>query len=193
MFSLKFAARYILHRFKAINRHGLHSPFVYRMVDKVIYDYTDKKVYADIQNLNQHDKKLNRVQKLLYRLVHDYAPQHVVLVNQISATEQLIIKTAAPLAPIQAAQSPNGAKADLIILDARQHSQNLYQHFEESLTAIHENSMLLILNIHSNDAAQKAWHRIKAHPQVTVTVDLFWITLVYFRKGQVREDFLIRY
>jgi hypothetical protein len=39
---------------------------------------------------------------------------------------------------------------------------------------------------------KEAWEIIKVHPQVTVTVDLFWIGLVYFKKGQVKEDFLIR-
>jgi len=40
---------------------------------------------------------------------------------------------------------------------------------------------------------KEAWAQIKAHPQVTVTVDLFWIGLVFFRKGQEKEDFKIRF
>lgn len=39
----------------------------------------------------------------------------------------------------------------------------------------------------------KAWEYIKAHPSVTVTVDLFWIGLVFFRKEQVKEDFVLRF
>ena len=40
---------------------------------------------------------------------------------------------------------------------------------------------------------KEAWQEIKAHPKVTVTIDLFWMGLVYFRKGQAKEDFLIRF
>jgi hypothetical protein len=39
---------------------------------------------------------------------------------------------------------------------------------------------------------KEAWAAIKTHPQVTVTVDLFWIGLVFFKKGQVKEDFLVK-
>jgi hypothetical protein len=40
---------------------------------------------------------------------------------------------------------------------------------------------------------KEAWQEIKAHKDVTVTIDLFWIGLVFVRKGQVKEDFMIRF
>jgi hypothetical protein len=39
---------------------------------------------------------------------------------------------------------------------------------------------------------KEAWAQIKAHPKVTVTVDLFWIGLVYFKPGMTKEDFLVK-
>ena len=50
MLNLRFAKDYVLHRLKAKTRHGVHSPFVYRLIDKVIYDFNTKK--ADV-NLNR--------------------------------------------------------------------------------------------------------------------------------------------
>jgi hypothetical protein len=40
---------------------------------------------------------------------------------------------------------------------------------------------------------KEAWTQIKAHPQVSITVDLFWIGLVFFKTGKEKEDFLIKY
>jgi hypothetical protein len=58
---------------------------------------------------------------------------------------------------------------------------------------VHENTLLIFDDIYWSEGMKEAWEIIKAHPQVTVTVDLFWIGLVYFKKGQVKEDFLIRF
>jgi hypothetical protein len=51
MFNIRFGFDYLLYRLKAKTRHGLHSPFVYRLVDKVIYDYSAKKVYNEIEGI----------------------------------------------------------------------------------------------------------------------------------------------
>jgi hypothetical protein len=53
MFNWRIVKNYLLHRFKAKSRHGVHSPFVYRLVDEVIYDFRPKKVYSDIENLRK--------------------------------------------------------------------------------------------------------------------------------------------
>ena len=36
---------------------------------------------------------------------------------------------------------------------------------------------------------ERAWEAIKAHPDVTLTVDLFYIGLVFFRKKQPKQHF----
>jgi predicted O-methyltransferase YrrM len=61
MFNIRFAKDYLLHRFKAKNRHGLHSPFVYRLVDTVIYDFENKKVYDDVESLRKQLLIDNRI------------------------------------------------------------------------------------------------------------------------------------
>src|ERR1700761_7152362 len=53
MFRWQFAKDYLLHRISAKTRHGLHSPFVYRLVDEVIYDFQPKKVYSEIENFRK--------------------------------------------------------------------------------------------------------------------------------------------
>ena len=41
---------------------------------------------------------------------------------------------------------------------------------------------------------EEAWNEIKGHPLVTLTVDLFFIGIVFFRTQQkAREHFTIRF
>src|SRR5580693_2014676 len=50
MLNFRFAKDYLLHRLKGKTRHGTHSPFVYRLLDNVIYDFSPKKVYDEVEN-----------------------------------------------------------------------------------------------------------------------------------------------
>ena len=48
-------------------------------------------------------------------------------------------------------------------------------------------------DIYRNKGMKDAWEQIKAHPEVSVTIDLFQIGLVFVRKAQAKEDFVIRF
>ncbi|HEX8608396.1 MAG TPA: SAM-dependent methyltransferase, partial [Pedobacter sp.] len=54
MFNLTFAKDFLLHRFTSKNRHGLHSPFIYRLVDEVIYDKQHHDAYDKIEAQRDH-------------------------------------------------------------------------------------------------------------------------------------------
>jgi hypothetical protein len=40
---------------------------------------------------------------------------------------------------------------------------------------------------------EEAWEEIKSNPLVTVTIDLFFLGLVFFRKEQAKENFIVRF
>ncbi len=67
------------------------------------------------------------------------------------------------------------------------------RYFEQCLPKVHEGTMLIFDDIYWSEGMKQAWAQIKANPQVTVTVDLFWIGLVFFKTGRVKEDFKIRF
>jgi hypothetical protein len=39
---------------------------------------------------------------------------------------------------------------------------------------------------------EAAWEEIKTHPEVRVSIDTFFLGLVFFRKEQVKQHFTIR-
>jgi predicted O-methyltransferase YrrM len=79
-----------------------------------------------------------------------------------------------------------------VFVDGNHQKEATLRYFKLCLPKVHENSLLIFDDIYWSRGMKEAWNEIKAHPEVTVTVDLFWIGLVYFRKGQVKEDFVIK-
>jgi predicted O-methyltransferase YrrM len=82
---------------------------------------------------------------------------------------------------------------DFVYIDGNHRKEATLDYFKWCLPKVHEGSLLIFDDIYWSEGMKAAWAEIKAHPEVTVTIDLFWIGLVYFRKGQVREHFKIKY
>jgi len=55
-------------------------------------------------------------------------------------------------------------------------------YFEAILEAVHENSILVFDDIHWSAEMEQAWAQISAHPRVTLSIDLFFIGVVFFRQ-----------
>jgi predicted O-methyltransferase YrrM len=261
MFNLRLLIDYLLHRLKAKNRHGLHSPFVYRFTDEVFYGFGTKKVYNEIENLRQGlitDKRIinitdlgagtkanksnNRaigaiaktalkppkLAQLLYRMAADLRPATIIELGTCLGITTVYLQKACPDAMVYtlegcpeiasvALETLKNAGAnnvrlitgnfddtfpalvcslprlDLVFIDGNHRREATLKYFEWCLPKVHENTLLIFDDIYWSEGMKEAWLLIKAHPKVTVTIDLFWIGLVYFKSGQAKEDFMIRF
>lgn len=197
MFSIKFALSHFLHQRKAKSRHGLHSPFVYRLVDEVIYDFSQKKVYAEIEKAANSRKKLNPADKLLYRLVVDARPKITWLLGKYQQHDQLIIQQASPLVVLKSINNATDWKdntpPNVIYIDARLNPQSTMDCFNRILPKIQPDTLLIVNHIQENMLTKTSWSIMKSHQKVTASVNLFWMGLIYCRPGQVKEDFLIKF
>ena len=87
----------------------------------------------------------------------------------------------------------DAAKLDFVYIDGNHRKDATLNYFQQCLPKIHDGSVMIFDDIYWSKGMKEAWEEIKAHPEVTVTIDLFWIGLVYFRKGQAKEHFKIKY
>lgn len=259
--SFQFIVDYIKHRLIANSRHGTHSPFVYQLIDEVIYDFSAKKVYDNLEiqrkkllndhtlititdlgagsylNNNQQKKvsqlaknalKAPRLAQLIYRLAKNHGAKQMIELGACLGITTGYLAVANPDAEIISVEGcPETAQVaeqsfkdlqlsnvqlqvgnfddllpkqlmkmeqlDFIYIDGNHTKTATLNYFELCLTKVNENSLLIFDDIYWSAGMKEAWAIIKAHPQVTVTIDLFWIGLVYFRKGQAKEDFKIKF
>lgn len=81
----------------------------------------------------------------------------------------------------------------LVFIDGNHRKEPTLNYFRQFLTHVSSDSILIFDDIHWSSEMEEAWKEIKAHPQVTVTIDIFFMGLVFFRKEQAKENFTIRF
>ncbi len=82
---------------------------------------------------------------------------------------------------------------DLVFFDANHRYRPTINYFKTCLPKKTENSIFIFDDINRSAEMQKAWREIKAHPDVTVTIDIYRMGIVFFRKNQAKEHFIIRF
>lgn len=81
---------------------------------------------------------------------------------------------------------------NLIYFDGNHSKEATLNYFELLLPTISNETVWIFDDIHWSVGMEEAWEVIKKHPKVTVTIDTFQWGFVFFRKEQVKEDFIIR-
>lgn len=259
--AFQFYLDYLKHRLLANSRHGTHSPFVYKLADEVIYDYSPQNVYKDIENrrkkllndyrtirvtdlgagsqLNKNrEKQINQIAKnalksphlaqLIYRIAKNHQATELIELGTCLGITSAYLANAQPESKIitiegcpatAAIAKENFAglglnnvelitgnfntklpkilkekeKLDFVYIDGNHTKEATLNYFNWCLPKVHEGSLLIFDDIYWSKGMKEAWEEIKSHPEVTITVDLFWIGLVYFRKGQAKEHFKLKY
>jgi len=260
MLNIRFAKDFLLHRLRAKTRHGIHSPFVYRLVDRIFYNISPQDVYTDVEAIRQklladertititdlgagshvnnnkqkkvsdiaaHALKSPKLAQLLYRAVADLHPNNIIELGTCLGVTSIYLQKAAPQAKVYTLEgSPQTAgiakeifnnagldkielvvgnfddtlpgiidslnRVDFVFVDGNHQKEATLRYFEWCLPKVDDGTLLIFDDIYWSEGMKEAWAQIKAHPKVTVTIDLFWIGLVYFRQGQTKEDFKIK-
>lgn len=254
---LQFFADYLKHQFTAKTRHGTHSPFVYKLADEVIYDFSIKSDYkaieaqrkkllndqrliaiTDLERGKNQSKKVSQIAKnalksprlaqLIYRLVANHQPTDMIeLGTCLGITSAYLSKAQSNANLLTIEGCPQSAEVarqnfqdlglnnvelqvgnfndllpraiaereqlDFVYIDGNHTKEATINYFQWCLPKVTENTLLIFDDIYWSEGMKQAWEEIKNHSDVTVTVDLFWIGLVYFRKGQAKEHFKLKY
>ncbi|TRX25062.1 class I SAM-dependent methyltransferase [Flavobacterium franklandianum] len=81
---------------------------------------------------------------------------------------------------------------NLIYFDGNHSKTATLEYFEFLLPTICNETLWIFDDIHWSPDMEEVWEIIKNHPRVTVTIDTFQWGLVFFRREQPKEHFVIR-
>ncbi|WP_419802531.1 O-methyltransferase [Mucilaginibacter sp.] len=261
MFNWRFARDYVRHYFTAKNRHGVHSPFVYELIDNVIYDFDAKAEYLPIEQIRQqllqsktkvtvvdlgagsqinkrqvkevrqiagNALKSPRLAQLLFRLAEHLKPKTLIELGTCLGVTSLYLHRANPSAQLTTIEGcreiadvavknfriseaknidlqvgnfdvvlpgllEKVGQVDFVFIDGNHTEEATLRYFDWILPKTYDKTVIIFDDIYWSEGMKSAWKKIIQHPQVSVTMDLFWIGLVFFKKDQVKEDFKVRF
>lgn len=85
------------------------------------------------------------------------------------------------------------ASLDLVFFDANHRKDATINYFKQALPKVHNNTIFIFDDIHHSTEMEEAWEYIKSDKSVRVTVDIYEMGIVFFKKELKREDYKIRF
>lgn len=83
-------------------------------------------------------------------------------------------------------------KYNLIFIDGDHNGERTLGYFNSLLKSVHNNSVIIFDDIYWSKDMTAAWQQIIANENVTVSIDTFQWGMVFFRKEQPKQHFVIR-
>ena len=82
---------------------------------------------------------------------------------------------------------------DLAFIDGNHKKMPTLEYFEKFLAKSHNDTILIFDDIHWSKEMEEAWEQIKQHPSVTLSLDLFFIGIIFFKtEFKVKQQFKLR-
>ncbi len=79
-------------------------------------------------------------------------------------------------------------KLDMIFFDGNHREKPTLKYFDKCISLAHEDSVFIFDDIHWSTGMEKAWKTIQNDNRVTLTIDLYWFGLIFFKKGIVKQN-----
>lgn len=252
---------YSLYKFNSTNKFGIHSPFLYEFVSKVLYENGEYYSYQLIENVRKHwladtskikvidfgagskifksdQRKIKDICKvavkpkkygqLLFRIANYFQPQNVIELGTSLGITTAYLASAAPNATVISIEGDpqtyaiaqktmrlsqvNNVKIinetftkalpevlesidriDLVFIDGHHDKNATLNYFQHCLVKSHEETVFIFDDINWSDGMKEVWCLIKDNPSVTVTIDLFYMGIVFLKKGLKKEHYLLNY
>lgn len=85
------------------------------------------------------------------------------------------------------------SNVNMLFIDGNHSEDATIRYFEESIKYSDQKTILIFDDIHWSSGMEKAWDYIKKSQKTRVTVDLFFVGLVFLDQKLSKENFIIRF
>lgn len=82
---------------------------------------------------------------------------------------------------------------DFAFIDGNHQQEPTINYFEQCLVESNPNTLMIFDDIHWSDGMENAWENIINHPDVSLSIDIFHMGIVFLREELTKQHFVIRF
>lgn len=164
------------------NQHGVHSPFVYKLVTQCLYKKSRR--YFTFKALKRY--------RIIDNLIHYFKPKNALLIGADDGCETLFLNQNMDtdrIDNIQNLTTDLSEKYDIIFIES---PELIDKRLNEIIKFMKNDSAMILNNLSSLNKNISLFEKIKQNKQVTVTINCFILGLVFIRREQNKQHFNIR-
>jgi hypothetical protein len=194
---------YVNYRCKAVNAHGLHSPFLFDFYNEVIAAQKEFYFFKRFRViLSACSKGISERDALfLYRWTAFYKPDSVLLQEPnfpvalaLSITSSLKSLSVDSLSDYSEKEQNVLASEGVLIQECIPTTMFYCQTLtEELISSFQDYECVIIQNPHQNKVKEEFWNKLCSSKEVSISIDLFQFGILLFDKNQAKQHFVVMF
>jgi hypothetical protein len=196
------------HRLAARSRYQLHSPFLFKLATEIFSGKTNYELTYDhrlrkVKTSEHHIISLKKAQ-VLSRLLVLIEPKNILyvgssevntrIITQASLNSNIIsIKVGYDFINLDKILRGAFNTLDFVFYDRDNDVEKIKMVFDKCLNYKNNNSVFVFNNIYYTNAISETWDYVKNHSETIVSIDLFHMGIVLFKKEMSRQQIKYRY
>lgn len=213
----------LLYKIRHHRGHGIHSPFLFSLITKVIEEKLPYYAYEDISIfLAEYPLKKRygaKPARLFFRMVNYFDARNILEIGTGYGINTLYLTASSNAIECNAVEPKHEAyrvansmckkwgrnvqihselpilrkKQDCILIDLKDYPNSSDMLFRYILPLCHEKTFIILKSIRTNRDSKALWRNLRANNDVTVTLDLFNLGIVFFDKKLYRYNYKISF
>lgn len=194
-------------RFRHRRGYGVHSPFAFNFITRVLYERAAYYKYAQLRSDEKRLKQARgaewlyeplRVKRLLFRLVNFAQPRTVVDAGRLAASS-LYLKAGCEQADYLGTADlaglflEAGVPVDFLYLHDYRHPDFVEKVFQLCASRTTGRSLFVIEGICYSRPMKTLWKQMRADARVGITFDLYDLGILFFDKTKAKQDYIVNF
>jgi len=82
---------------------------------------------------------------------------------------------------------------DFLFIDGDHNKKSTLEYFNHFLKYVHNDTVIVFDDIHWSQEMEDAWNEIINNPKITVSIDIFRLGIIFFKKECQKQHFIVRF